>query len=287
MESISIQTFPDYEIVVTDDSPDDSVGEYLNSGVFHNLRYFRNPSALGTPENWNEAIRKSNGTWIKIMHDDDWFSQPDSLEHFYNASRYQNAQFCFCAFTNVWENGKEEEVRLSSYNEGLLRKNPINLFKFNFIGNPSCTLIRRDDNILYDNSFKWVVDFEYYIRYLRAHPDFHYIDQPLINVGMNEDQVTGYTFRKPNVEIPENLKMGENFGESIFKNIFVYDYYWRLLRNLGIRSQADIQKHYDGVVQKQILAMLNFQRHIPARLLQAGLISKPLMFWNYLFRNAK
>ena len=46
------------------------------------IRYFKNADQLGTPENWNEGLRKASGDWIKIMHDDDWFTGPESLHIF-------------------------------------------------------------------------------------------------------------------------------------------------------------------------------------------------------------
>src|ERR1044072_4054338 len=78
LDSIAIQTYSNYEIIICDDSPDESVAEFIKSrSVLKNIRYHRNVSSLGTPENWNECIRRANGEWIKIMHDDDWFAEPD------------------------------------------------------------------------------------------------------------------------------------------------------------------------------------------------------------------
>ena len=48
--------------------------------------YYKNIKVLGTPENWNESIRKAKGAWIKLMHDDDWFANENSLQKFYEAS---------------------------------------------------------------------------------------------------------------------------------------------------------------------------------------------------------
>ncbi|HUZ60328.1 MAG TPA: glycosyltransferase, partial [Hanamia sp.] len=68
LDSVSIQTFKDFEVVITDDSPDDGVKQLLETfPTTNNIRYYKNSKALGTPENWNEAIRKSEGTWIKLM----------------------------------------------------------------------------------------------------------------------------------------------------------------------------------------------------------------------------
>jgi glycosyltransferase involved in cell wall biosynthesis len=45
LESVQMQGFLDYEIVLTDDSPDDAVEKLARSFSFGNkLRYFRNPT---------------------------------------------------------------------------------------------------------------------------------------------------------------------------------------------------------------------------------------------------
>src|SRR5215470_3166789 len=89
LDSISVQSFKDFEVIVTDDSPEDDVRklsqEYENK---FSLRYFKNVVPLGTPANWNQAIRHARGEWIKLMHDDDWFSSSESLEIF---SQYTSA----------------------------------------------------------------------------------------------------------------------------------------------------------------------------------------------------
>ena len=103
------------------------------------------------------------------MHDDDWFANENSLQKFYEATlKNTDCSFIFSAYNNV--NGKsnfEESVYLNWWGSFLLPQSPLNLFKKQFIGNPSCTLIRRDIDLFYDSNFKWVVDFEYYIRCLQ------------------------------------------------------------------------------------------------------------------------
>src|SRR5580765_4245670 len=78
LNSIAVQNFRDFEVVVADDSPDDSVrtlcAQYQSR---FSLSYHHNPIPLGTPANWNQAIAKASGQWIKLMHDDDWFADND------------------------------------------------------------------------------------------------------------------------------------------------------------------------------------------------------------------
>ncbi len=133
-------------------------------------------------------------------------------------------------------------VYLSRIDRTLLGLSPLNLFKKNYIGNPSCTLIKRDINLYYDSDFKWVVDFEYFIRCLNKSKKYFYINKALINVGLNDAQVTKTSFRRPEVEIPENHLLIKKMGNRILKNVFVYDYFWRLYRNLGVRDEKEMEK---------------------------------------------
>jgi glycosyltransferase involved in cell wall biosynthesis len=284
LDSISIQTYKDYEVIVTDDSPDEEVGDFVKSLTsIKNIRYYKNLKVLGTPENWNESIRKAKGKWIKLMHDDDWFANQNSLQIFYEATlKNADCSFIFAAHNNInVKSNMLETVRLDWWGNFLLHQSPLNLFKIQFIGSPSSTLIRRDINLFYDSDFKWVVDFEYYIRCLFKVKKYYYIDDILVNVGLNEEQVTKYSFRNSEVEIPENHIMIDKLGFNILRNIFVYDHYWRLYRNLNIRSVEDIRKYYDKPIHSLLRQMINFQKRISPSILKIGLFSKFFMFQNY------
>src|SRR5690349_21816174 len=81
IKSILVQTFTDFEVIITDDSPDQSIQtlaeEYQEALL---IRYISNRPALGTPGNWNSAIRHARGEWIKLIHDDDWLASTTSLK---------------------------------------------------------------------------------------------------------------------------------------------------------------------------------------------------------------
>ncbi len=277
--SIGQQRFRDFEVIVTDDSPDDSVA--LLCERFEKafpLHYHKNEPALGTPKNWNEAMRRAKGEWIKIMHDDDWFTDENALGLFHEAVlAHPKTSFFFAAFRNVPDQGKPETVRCSWWDRLVLKASPLHLFRKVYIGNPSCTLVRREPLLLYDRRFKFVVDFEYYIRCIRHWDNWHYIDQILVQVGFNEGQVTHYTKYAKEVQIPENQQLLQILGPSILRNPLVYDYYWRLLRNLGIKNSAEIEILSGMPVHPILQKMLQWQQQIPASLLRIGPCSKVLM----------
>src|SRR5438128_12549487 len=75
--SIVIQTFKDFEIVITDDSPEESVAILCNEYRSKlPIAYYKNKIRLGSPANFNQSIAKATGEWIKMMNDDDWFATP-------------------------------------------------------------------------------------------------------------------------------------------------------------------------------------------------------------------
>ncbi len=264
LNSISTQTFKDFEVVITDDSPDDGV-EILLKKISPNFTvyYYKNKIALGTPENWNEAIRKANGDWIKIMHNDDWFATDHALQVFYDATQQNlTADFFFSAFQNVnVDSGKKEVVRLSFTDKLFLKSNVYNLLKKVYIGNPSCTMVRKNLNIWYDKRYKFIVDFEYYIRVIRQTKIPVYIDKVLLNIGFHSEQVTTYTKYNPEIQIPENMTFLNEQKKDILKNIIVFDYYWRLIRNLKINTQEKLYSFLGNIKPTgKIISIINFQK---------------------------
>ena len=144
-------------------------------------------------------------------------------------------------------------------------------------------MISNNQNIYFDTDYKFVVDFDFYIQYLRSNK-FKYIDSILIHVGFNEDQITKYTFNVSKVQIPENISFLNKHGNLILRNIFVYDYYWRLFRNLRIRSIQDVLSYEGLVVSDQIIELLKFQIKITLKILTYGIMSKFFMLYSYIMK---
>jgi hypothetical protein len=143
-------------------------------------------------------------------------------------------------------------------------------------------MIRKDINLFYDNQFKWIVDFEYYIRILNEVKSYTYLNETLISVGISDEQVTKNCFRVPEVEIPENQNMLRKFGYKILRNPIVYDYFWRLYRNLGITNVDDLLLYDPEPVHNLIKQIIHEQNKVSPERLKNGIVSKSLMTLNYL-----
>ena len=250
LDSIAIQQFSDFEVVVTDDSPDQTLksicAEYENR---FKINYFHNEKQLGSPENWNEAIRKANGDWIKILHHDDWFSDSNSLTEFYNLTlQNPKADFHFCA-TRIVNQGTAPEMGSPNHlinapiDEQLhsLAKDPFQLFYWNFIGPPSSTLFRRKLNMYFDQSVYYVVDIDFYIRQLKLNPEFSYSPKPLINNTANHpEQVTAQSMR-PETQLGEYIYLYSKFKRGSFPEKSALRFFYSLFLKYGIRSESDLR----------------------------------------------
>lgn len=285
LDSISAQSYKDYEVIVCDDSPDESVAEFIKryTGI-DRLRFKRNAASLGTPENWNECIRKASGKWIKVMHDDDWFIDSRSLSEFYAAIVAKpEAGLIYSSYVNVYaKTNRRKLITAPSWRRRLLKSDPATLISSNIIGPPSAVIYKADSLFYFDKNLKWLVDIEFYYRYLKSYSS-HYISKPLVNIGMNEFQVTRQSSRVREVEIPEYFIFFKKAGFHNLRHIVVYDAWWRLIRNMQIRSVQEIfDSGYEGSVPEVLKGMIKFQALFPSRLLAIGIASKILMFFRYV-----
>jgi glycosyltransferase involved in cell wall biosynthesis len=286
LTSIAEQTFRDFEIIITDDSPDDSVKEIVSQFSEQPIYYFKNEHSLGTPANWNRAISLAKGEWIKLMHDDDWFRSENSLQRFAEGTSTKKT-FIFSGFVTVFESGKEETSHFPGLWKKMIVKKPLILLAENVIGTPSATLVHRSFAEPYDERMKWRVDIDYYIRLLNQSHTYELIEEPLVNVGMNEGQVTGYSINRPEVELPEGFLLLEKHGVGALKHILVYDAWWRILRNTGIRTEEQLNKYTENHSwPAAITRMVSHQSKVPQKLLKYGPTSKIVMAFSY-FTNRK
>lgn len=281
LSSIQAQTFTNYEIIVSDDSRDNSIELLIQEKYQHlPVRYYHNEQALGTPANWNHAVEKTTGDWIKIMHHDDWFRHDYSLQRFADTvNENPDAAFIFSAFRNVYlDKGTTEEFFCSKYEIFLLHIGYLNLFK-TFIGNPSCTLVSsKCKPYSYDKKFKWLIDFDFYTSLFKTGIKFAYLDEAIVDVGMHSGQVTAFVFRNASVEIPESIGLLEKHGAGILKNIYVYDFFWRLYRNINVIAIDEFEKYLGAACTiPAIKRMLAMQSFFGIKLLKIGVFSKLTM----------
>ncbi len=282
LDSIDIQSYKHFEIIISDDSADESVKKLMPTYPSLPIKYFYNPKAAGTPQNWNLAIRKATGNWIKIMHDDDWFASSDALQIFAEAIKNGNKDFIFSACSYIDENKGTTGGLATPQDLQALREDPLTLIYNNFIGHPSSVLHQRDENINYNLKYKWVVDIEFYINYLRRHHGFYYITKPLINIGTSKSQVSAECYKNPAIEIPEYLYLISGLSEQEKnENRYIFYNLWELAKKFKLKYKSQVEPYYKGPIPEALGSIFSFQRKIPRLILKQTPFSKYFMKMAY------
>jgi glycosyltransferase involved in cell wall biosynthesis len=79
IDSCLAQTFQDFEIVISDDSPDAHTGEMVRKlSADPPIRYVHNLPGLGQAKNVNQLFQMAQGEFLVLLHDDD-FLMPNAL----------------------------------------------------------------------------------------------------------------------------------------------------------------------------------------------------------------
>ena len=244
LESLLAQDFKDYELIISDDTPNDTIEQFLKYVLQDKTyTYIRNTPALGMPENWNSAIKKAEGKYIKIMHHDDFFTQTNSLRLMVEAIENQQASFLFCQ-TDVWYS-KTNTHRLHQISEKqltLLKKKPEFLFFKNMIGAPSATLCVNNKAFVYDKKFKWLVDIDFYMQYLFHKQKWVYLDKALIStIHDTEGQVTGTVIDDKSIQIREHILLFNKIRKHIHSDVGFKAFFDYLFHKFNIQSYSELE----------------------------------------------
>lgn len=226
IESIKAQNFRDIEIIITDDSTDESISSYVRSLNSNNIIYVKNEKPLGSPENWNYALSLATGAYIKIMHHDDWFTFSDSLSKFIDLLESDNeCQFAFSG-SRQYDLSTHTFIdrAITKKQVALLFKDIRLLIRGNYIGAPSATIFRRN-NLQFDKALKWLVDIDYYIKLLQKTNSIMYTTEPLVSIGLSDSQITNSCIE--NKDLLCNEYLHEIHKYSLFNN-------WNIGRHAGL-----------------------------------------------------
>lgn len=170
LDSLRTQTYKDFDVVVTDNSPDHLIERVCDGYKDLNLYYSRNPRK-GMAQNTNEGIRRATGDLIKILYQDDYLTHEHVLEDIVDV------------FTGHWLVMGADNNPIPRWTDDIETGN-------NKLGSPSALTIKNDKPMLFDENLGYALDCDYYKRMYEKYGEPVILDGVCVNMGIGEHQAT-------------------------------------------------------------------------------------------------
>ncbi len=132
IQSVLAQTYPNWELLVIDDTSSDKTKEIVKgfSEKDKRIKLLENDSNLGTHHSRNKGIKAAQGDLIAFLDaDDQW--KPGKLYTQVKILQKENVAACFSSYELISENGEP----LNKMIEALPRLSYEKLLKANYVGN--------------------------------------------------------------------------------------------------------------------------------------------------------
>ncbi len=169
LDSLLIQSFEDFEVVITDNSPDNKLEKIVKTYGMR-INYSMNPRK-GMAQNTNEAIKHSKGDLIKVLYMDDYLAHKDALKDIVEA------------FRGHWLVTATDNNKNPRYTEDIHTGN-------NRLGSPSALTIRNKDPLFFDEEMTWLLDCDYYKRMYEKYGEPAILKKAGVIMGVGKHQMT-------------------------------------------------------------------------------------------------
>jgi len=272
IESIINTTYPNLEVIVSDDNSNDDTVNIIKISNLPQLKLFTH-QRYGLVENWNYCLSKANGKYIKFLFQDDLL-EPDCIELMVKVAESNSTiGLVFSPRYLIHEDYDQLHhfpktlhtgwSKLNSIQAGLSLLQDSNLFKHphNKIGEPTCTLIRSsvfNQVGTFDPCFRQYVDLEMWYRIMT---NYHiaFINKPLASFRIHRDQQTKINSETQGIGLEIYQVWTKMLTDSRDYNLPNSTYY-KLKRLLRKQILIDIVKHLIKFRINEAISILNWLR---------------------------
>lgn len=177
------QTFKDFEIVITDNSENDFIKNICENEKYKslNINYSKNVHK-GMAQNTNEAMKLAKGKLIKILFQDDYLVNENSLQEI--AGNF-NGYWMVTGCEHDAGDGICKNPHFPVYKNKIARGQ-------NTIGSPSVLTIKNENLIFFDERLTWVLDCDYYKRLYDLYGKPTILKKINVIIGKGKHQTTNH-----------------------------------------------------------------------------------------------
>jgi glycosyltransferase involved in cell wall biosynthesis len=235
LSSVFSQKEVNYEVIVSDDSSNDEVFHLVESFIQSGkeIQYYRNNPSLGSPENWNFALRQAKGKYIKIMHHDEWFITEYALSKMLKKC-ITKPELLVVSSSLLIERGIDKKFKATNQQLRKIHQETERLILGNVFGSPSAIMYPNSKKYYFDVNYIWLVDIEFYVRMLNNNMKFHYIDEPLYCSVMDEHNITNSVLYDVELQLKEYSNLFKTYIRK-FHFIKQFFYFLEIYKIISIR----------------------------------------------------
>jgi glycosyltransferase involved in cell wall biosynthesis len=188
IRSVQAQTFPDWEMVIVADGPDEEVRQMVEELHDPKIRYFEIPHFGNHSRVKNKGIMESKGEYISFLDDDNAY-RPDHLNVLYKAIQRENVDV---VYGDRWLIDEEKQIpaQIGVFSDW----DAVKIFQYNYI-DTSDALIKREALFQLggcDERYKKFCDWNLWIRMLKAGKKFKRIPLVITDYYLSTDSMSRY-----------------------------------------------------------------------------------------------
>jgi hypothetical protein len=239
-QKLNDQVFKNFEIVISDHSISDEIKDLCTKwSDILDIKYVRNTNKIGSSSaNVNNAIRNCTGEWIKILFQDDFLFDYESLSKISDfISSSPNSEWIATSCEHSNDGQDMYRPFYPKWDDNIH-------FGKNTISSPSVICIKNKTNKLYfDEDLIWLMDVEYYKRMYDSYGEPSYIYDIIVVNRTWGNQLTntiGDEVKSKEKAIIKSRYNEMNLTEQIFDNLCKLKFDHNTLYSRGI---VDINEH--------------------------------------------
>jgi glycosyltransferase involved in cell wall biosynthesis len=200
LRTVEIQTFKDFEVCISDHSYDNEVmDEVKNFENKFDIVYSRNTHKRGNgPSNTNKAIDMCSGEIVKVMFQDDFFYDDESLEKIHNEFLDSDKMWLVNGCNHTQDNGH------SFYWEMYPKWNDNLLNGVNTISSPSVLSFRKEVDNRFDETLVSFMDCEFYYGMNEKYGQPIFLNDVLISNRVGDYQISSNIKNKAELQSRES-----------------------------------------------------------------------------------
>ncbi len=220
IESILVQTFADYELLIIDDRSTDGTAEIAAAYAARDqrIRFLVNERNLGMVENWNRCLTEARGEYVKYVFGDDLLCSPGALGRMAGLLDGDSDIALVAASRHVIGPDSRVKHTMSYFPGDLVARGTdviaLSLYEQNnIIGEPSVVMFRRKLAARgFDQRYRQLVDLEMWFHLLEQ-GKFAFVKEPVCAFREHQEQQTRKNVRNLAHADDYVLLAGDYFGK--------------------------------------------------------------------------